>query len=197
MKNLIRKSLLIAMLVTCSIAMAKGNDPSITVDVVKSKLVHLTMKGNLNSVELSVKDSYGIILHTETVQNLNISRKFDLASLPKGEYSLVVESLTNIKTIPFKVSQNTVNFNKDHEEVYNKPVVVLNNNMVLISQLALENESLEISVFNKYEDQVYAEVLKSKEKTLKRMLNFKNLESGTYKIVLRNGEKTFYKTISI
>lgn len=197
MKNLIKKSLLIAIFAVSTIVIANGNDPSIKISIVKSKLVHLTLAGNLNNVELSVVDKYGVVLHNETIQNSNFSKNFNLESLPNGKYSIVVESLTNIKTIPFVVSANTVSFNKKNEEVYSKPVIRLNGSAVFISQLALKNESLEISVFNEYNDLVYGEVLHSKSLTLKRKLSFKNLESGNYKLVLRSGGKSFYKVISI
>lgn len=197
MKNLIRKSLLIATIFVSTITMAKSNDPSIKVDVVNSKFVQFTMEGNLNIVELSVKDESGFVLHSEKLQDSKLSRKFDLESLPNGHYSLEVESLTKIKRIPFVVLKHTVEISKEKEVVYYKPVVVTKDKLVSISQFAKTDESLEISVYDLNNDLLYNEILKEESNILKRRLSFKNLLPGNYKLVLRTGNKNFYETISI
>ena len=148
MKNLMKSSLLIIALLTGSITMANVNDPGIKVNLIESKLMRLTVSGVSDAFEISVKDSYWVLLHKENMQCDNNSKKYDLANLPNGNYFMEIESKTKIKIIPFKVSSNSVELDNSDEIIHFKPTIRKMDDIVYISMLALNKEKLEILLYD-------------------------------------------------
>lgn len=196
MKNFVKSSLLVVAMLMITVGVAKNIDPNIKVILIESKLVQLTMNGGLRMVEVSVKDKNGEIIYHERSENLNLSKKYDLKNLPMGDYYMEIESLTKIKVVPFKVLSNSIDLIEADEVSYYKPIVRKEGTGVLISKLALNNENLEIFLYDASGNILYTEKLEGNA-VLKRKLNLMNLNSGDYNLVLRSNGKTFYETIML
>ncbi|REE80635.1 putative secreted protein (Por secretion system target) [Lutibacter oceani] len=196
MKNLMKRSLLIITFFTVSISMANNNDPGIKVNLIENKLIQLTLSGDSDVFEISVRDNYGVLLHKENLQSDNNSKKYDLANLPNGNYFMEIESSTKIKVIPFKVSAKSVALKNDDEIIHFKPTIRKTEDIVYVSMLALNNEKLEVLLYDMNNNLLYSETLQDKE-ILERKLNLMNLKSGSYSMILRSNGKAFYETIKI
>lgn len=196
MKNLMKRSLLIITFFTVSISMANTNDPGIKVNLIENKLIQLTLSGDSDVFEISVRDNYGVLLHKENLQSDNNSKKYDLANLPNGNYFMEIESSTKIKVIPFKVSAKSVVLKNDDEIIHFKPTIRKTEDIVYVSMLALNNEKLEVLLYDMNNNLLYSETLQDKE-IIERKLNLMNLKSGSYSMILRSNGKAFYETIKI
>lgn len=196
MKNLMKRSLLIITFFTVSISMANNNDPGIKVNLIENKLIQLTLSGDSDVFEISVRDNYGVLLHKENLQSDNNSKKYDLANLPNGNYFMEIESSTKIKVIPFKVSAKSVVLKNDDEIIHFKPTIRKTEDIVYVSMLALNNEKLEVLLYDMNNNLLYSETLQDKE-IIERKLNLMNLKSGSYSMILRSNGKAFYETIKI
>tara|TARA_R110001583_G_scaffold8413_6_gene40206 strand:+ start:2314 stop:2904 length:591 start_codon:yes stop_codon:yes gene_type:complete len=196
MKNLFKSSLLIFAILITNVSFAKDVDPSFKIKLIETKLIHLTMNGNGKLVEVSVKDSNGEIIYSEKSENFDISKKYDLKLLPKGSYFMEIESPTKIKVIPFKVLFKTIDLKEEDEVTYYKPTVRKEGTDVFISKLALNNENLEIFLYDVDSNILFTEKLEGNA-ILKRKLNLMNLNSGDYNLVLRSNGKIFYETIKL
>lgn len=196
MKNLLKSSLLVIAILMTTITLAKNNDPSIKIRLVESKLIQLTMDVTIKMVEVTVKSSNGEIIYSEKSENLNLSKKYDLKNLPIGSYVMEIESQTKVKLIPFNVLTKSIELNEKKENVYYKPIVRKEGSSVFISKLALNNEALEILLYDLNSNKLFSERLEGNA-ILERKLNLLNLESGDYSLILRSGGKTFYETIKL
>lgn len=196
MKNLVKSSLLVITMFMITVVVAKNNDPNIKIKLIESKLVQLTMKGSIKMVEVSVKDKNCETIYHEKSDNFNLSKKYDLKNLPIGDYFMEIESLTKIKVVPFKVLSNSINLIEDDEVTYYKPIVKKEGTDLFISKLNLNNENLEIVLYDADSNILFTEKLEGNA-ILERKLNLMNLNSGHYNLVLRGSGKTFYETIKL
>ena len=119
--NTIKKSLLVVIVFTTAISNAIEIS-SITKEDLKETA--LTLKNVKKGDLLSIKDYNGIVLYKELINFSGTYRKgFDLTALPNGAYFFEVDKNLEIKTIPFTVNSNKVEFNKDAEVITYKPYV--------------------------------------------------------------------------
>ncbi|MDP2068750.1 MAG: hypothetical protein Q8K04_07265 [Lutibacter sp.] len=197
MKNLIKRSLLIAAIFTLPISNAMSNEPnpnSNIIIIVNGKLIDLTLDYADGDIEVNVQDSFGFVLYREKYTGASLSRKFDLTLLPNGNYFLEINGQTKIEIIPFTVTSNNVDFEKEKVTIFFKPIVRFKDDVVYISKLALEKEALNIKVYDTNFNLLYSENLKNNI-NLGRKLSFSKLEPGNYMLVLKSEGRVFEKTI--
>lgn len=196
MKNLVKKVLLIAVMVTGLVGMAKDGAMNIEVRELNAKLVQFTLNNNDGDLSVTVKDENGYVLYNEAFQGSIYTKTYDLSTLPSGLYFVELDGETKIKTIPFRVKKHRVEFKYNNAKTYYKPVVTFKDKTVNITKLALDLEPLTIEVYNEYEELIHEETLSGKM-DLKRSLNFKELAEGSYEVILRSKGEVITKTINI
>jgi len=197
MKSLIKKSLVIAMLFTAMVTAASNEDSGVKFTLVDSKLIDLKLQNSDGDILISVKDIDGHVLYSENYEGLNFSKKYDLATLPNGDYFFEIEGSTKIKLMPFKVSSKKVSFNNEIETVYYKPTVRQDKNLVYVSKVTFNEEaSLAISLYDEKLNELYNEDL-SGTLSLGKILDISKLAKGNYKLVLKSGNKVFTEEIKI
>ncbi len=171
------------------------NNPIINKEAKKSAITFINVKkGNV----LTIKDIYGTKLYKEMIDHSGIYTKgFDLSALPNGDYFFEMNKDLEINTIPFTVFSNDVIFKEENESKIFKPVTRVENDLVFVSKLALDNESLNIRIFYKTENEgfelVHSEVIEE-NKTINRI--FKLSEKGNYKIVYHSQGREFTENIN-
>lgn len=197
MKNLFKKSLVIAMLFTAMITTASDGGSGVKFTLLDSKLIDLKLQNSDGNILISVKDINGQVLYSENYVGLNFSKKYDLATLPSGDYFFEIEGSTKIKLMPFKVSSENVAFNNEIETVYYKPTVRQVENLVYVSKVAFNEEvSLTISLYDEKLNELYSEEISS-ALSLGRVLDTSELAKGNYKLVMKTGDMVFNEEIKI
>lgn len=199
MKNVIKNSkkgiLMVTMFATL---LSFANDNSfftIKNDVKKTSLTLKNVKvGNL----LSIIDDNGVILYKELIQKTGIYTKgFDLTSLPNGKYVFELDKDLEIDTIPFRVTSNTVDFNKETGKTIFKPYFKVNEDVLFISKLSLNEAPLKVDIY--FENSGSTELMHSEKientKDIQRAFKLTGLEEGSYKVVLYSEGRTFVKYI--
>ncbi|MGB5363812.1 MAG: hypothetical protein WBN17_10955, partial [Aureibaculum sp.] len=120
----------------------------------------------------------------------------DLTALPDGNYYFELDKEVEIKIIPFEVLSNVVAFDKTKESTINKPFVTFKEGRLLVSKLALENQPLEIKIYDKDSNLIYSEKLLN-GKILERIYDVSKVEKGNYKIVMTSEGREFVKKFEI
>ena len=197
MKNLFKRSLLVIALFTLlgSNAMSNDNNLNDNLIIVNGKLVDLTLKYTDGELKINIKDSFGIVLYNDIYTGVEFTKKFDLTSLPNGNYYFEIEGQTKIKMIPFTVILNNIDFQKEEETIFFKPIIRFKENVVYISKLALKKGKMKIKIYDDNSNLIYTEDLKEKL-YLERKLNLSMLESGSYNIVLKSEGKIFKEKVT-
>lgn len=194
MKNLIKRSLLIVAVLTTIVINAGNIAKNVEVKVIDSKLIDLKLKNSDGNLNISIVDSYGEILYSEQFQGSVFSKKYDIKTLPSGNYYFKIEGHTKINVMPFTVTKEGVDFNNAVESTYYKPTVRQDGDLVYISKVALNKEGLEIVLYDANLNTLYKEELMG-EVNLGKTLNLKMLKAGNYKIVMKSDGKVFEQKI--
>jgi hypothetical protein len=195
MKNILKNSLVIV--VMCTTLFVSANSSLRTSKDATKTILTLTnvVKGN----ELLVKDAFGITLYSEMIKDSgDYIKGFDLTELPNGNYYFELTQDVKIKTIPFNVEEKVVKFEKENELTIFKPVVKLEDNLVYISKLALNEQSLEIAVYFDTDgfNLLHSETIEGTQ-DIKRMYKLDETKKGNYKIVTKTEGKTFVEYVSL
>ena len=203
MKNVIKHSkkgiLMVTMFATL---LSSANEASVFNVKTRANRTSLTLmdvkEGNL----LSIKDNDGIVLYKEFMQQSGIYTKgFDLTSLPDGLYIFELEKDFEIKSIPFTVKSSNVVFSKEEEKITFKPFIQVKNDLLYISQLALNEEPFKIDIyFSSFNDPYNLELMHSEKvedtKNIQKVFRLSGLYKGIYKLVMHTNKKEYTKFIN-
>lgn len=197
MKNVIKivkKCILIVTVFACMLTSA--NEKSTRIVNINAKSTSFTLNNVKEGDLLTIKDYEGVVLYEEVIKYSGTYRKgFDLSALPNGDYFFEVEKDFEIKIIPFTINTKNVVFNKENEETKFKPFISQKNNLVFISKLTPELESVKIQIYsniNNERELLHSENIKGSQK-VERVYK---LEKGNYFIVINSDNKEFTKFIN-
>ncbi|WP_308991869.1 hypothetical protein QLS71_006355 [Mariniflexile litorale] len=156
-------------------------------------------QGNL----LSIKNSNGVVLYKELIQQSGIySKGFDLTVLPNGGYIFELDKDVEIQTIPFTVVSNTVTFKKELETTIFKPVTRVKGNMLFVSRLSLNKAPMEIAIYftdydniSSNQELIFSEKIKDTQ-SVNRIYKLTGINKGDYKVVFTTEERVFTTEIN-
>lgn len=192
--NTMKKNLIVLAVFTAMLGNANEiSTLSIKKDLKETALTINNVKaGNL----LTIKDYNGITLYKELINFSGTYKKgFDLTALPNGKYFFEVNKELEIKTIPFTVKSNEVVFNKKAEVITFKPYVRQKGDLMLVSKLAPNLETLKIDIYSEVNGSsqlIYSEKVEDTQ-AIERVYK---LEKGRYKIIFNSNNKVFTKFIN-
>ncbi len=195
MKTMIKKSILLVALLFTVFVNASSGKTGVTLKVVDAKLVQLSTENYKGQVEVTVKDVFGVILHNETLQGSEASKKYDFGALPLGNYNVEIETETKIESVDFQVTSSLVELIKTNE-VYFKPVVNVVDDLVSISKLSLTGDMMEVSIYNNQDQLIYYQKV-TNGPNLGVRLSFELIGGGDYRARMYSGGKLFTKDFTI
>ena len=88
----------------------KNNDK---LKLLKAKLIELTIQNYDGDLTVRVKDMYGEVLYSEQFEGALFSEKYDIETLPIRNYFFEIEGKTKIKTMPFTITSEEVEFENE------------------------------------------------------------------------------------
>jgi hypothetical protein len=193
MKNLIKRSIVMAVLFTTMLSSA--NEISSLRNLNDEKTTMLTLLNVKEGNQLFIKDVFGLILYKESIKESGeFVKGFNLTSLPDGKYFFELDKDLEIAIIPFEVKMNTVVFNKELETTIYKPYITKKENRVLVSKLSLDKQPLEVKIYYDYNlgyyDLIHSETIE-KSMNIQRAYKLSKNEKGNYKVVLKTEGHTF------
>lgn len=193
--------LLVTMLATM---LSNASKPEMVEKNFKIENTTLSIHDVKQGQQLLIKDSNGIVIYKELIDKSGMYNKgFDLRALPIGEYYFELDKDVEVQVIPFKVAMNKVEFLKEKETKYFKPVIRFKDNKILLSRLSFNQKPLEVKVY--YEDTGYygsdylllhSEKFKDM-KIIERVYQIDNLKKGSYKVVVKTEGREFTESITI
>jgi hypothetical protein len=157
----------------------------------------LTLKEVKRGHLLAIKDNAGHIIYKETITtNGNFKTSFDLSSLKNGLYTLELNKDFEIESKKFVVTDSEVTFLENTKKSVYKPVFRFENSRLLISQLALnENSTLEIKIY--FENELIHQEEVSGNAILNRVYSLKENTPGRYKVEMTANGRTYRRKFKI
>lgn len=146
--------------------------------------------------QVTIFDKEDNVLFQEEVNaNGSYNRNFNLTALESGTYSIELDQDIKIVTKYFTVQNGTVIFNNNLEQVFYKPIAIITNNQLKISQLSSTDEVLDVSIY--YNNELIHEDSLSDATILKRMYLLSEDKKGDYTVIMKSYGKTFYKNFNL
>ncbi len=195
MKNFLRITAVVVAILgfTCARAAKKVE---VHVDQSSGKL-NISLKNVSVGEYLTIKDFSGVSLYKKTFKEMsNFEKTFSLGGQDNGMYFVELESATEIQITPVLKNDQGVTLLKNAEKFVFKP------------QYSKEGDVFHFSLFNNNQDDVQITMYASNGATvvaeglvndmmIKRNYNTKDLSAGEYRLVVKEGKKTFSKSFTV
>lgn len=186
--NTIKNILLTAVTLTMLSSYATELNPTRPSNQVTAVTFNNVKKGQ----QLTIIDSEATVLYQEKMKNNGTyAKKFDLSTLKNGNYSIELDQSVQIVTRYFEVSNGIVNFDNTMEQVFFKPVAIVKEDRLLVSQWSTTDEALDVEIY--YNNDLIQEETLSDSNQLGRIYQLSKENSGSYTVVMKSSGKTFYK----
>ncbi|KGL62006.1 hypothetical protein [Polaribacter sp. Hel1_85] len=192
MKTKMKTILLVALMFGTLIGYANNND-----NEVKAKK---TVKVEFNNVKkgqtLTIKSENGIQVYNQKMSiSGNYSRTFNFSALEDGIYTAELNKAFEIIIKKFAVKNGLVTFLNNTDVKIFKPVIRAEDNLLYISKLTFDKESLDITIF--YNDEEILSETVTSEELLNRAYKLSENKEGDYKVVVNSDDRTYVKSFTI
>lgn len=196
MKNLLKNSLVLAILLISSGAFAEDGNFSIKVknENEKSIVFLISEPQNVNLSIYSLND--GVIYE----QNINavkpLTKVYNLEAFPDGNY--IVKLVNSSKLIEYQVSilKGKTLISEEIVTEFFKPVLSKDNDTVTLDIKHTPSGPIEVKVFNEYNEELYAKVFTNNAKSLKKF-NVGQTDAKELTFVVRYKDQEFIETVTI
>ena len=193
MKKLTNQILVaIALLLVSSSAIAGDADPAISIRKSQGDKQTLVRVANLTtgSAVLRLKDAQGRVLHRESIKGTAYMKKYNLASLPEGEYTVEVRSAEGVSQETFMLSKGNA------QAIYFKPAVQIDEALVKVMFKNSIASPVSLKLYDRYGKVIYQETVACQEQYAKG-LNLSKLAAGRYSLSLTGDNYVYSKSIAL
>ena len=193
MKTIFKKYFIVVLMFGTFINYATEKNISTTIDGKKVKVEFTAVrKGQV----LSIKNANSIVMYRDIIEMAgNYARTFDLTGLENGKYTAELEKDFETIIKPFLVANGLVTFTPEENKTIFKPVIRIQDNLLLISKISLENQPIKITLYYKG-DVIYTETAKD-IKVLNRAFRLLKNKKGNYTAAINANGKKYSKNFKI
>ncbi len=200
MNNLkIQKSVVTAVLVLLPLLSFADGFPFVKLTSKENKMITLRV-GSAESdlTNIRIKNQFGEVLYTETVENVNgILKSFDLRHLKSGHYSIELENALNIEVLPISVTYDSVIVSENQFNTVHKPFIKLKENGIVdFNYLNLNSNKTSVLITNSKGNVIFKQDLGSQSGIEKRF-DISSLDKGEYQIMVQSGDRNFKHSIAL
>ena len=182
----------IALLLVSGSVFAGDADPAISIRKSQGEKQPLVRVANLTtgSAVLRLKDARGRVLHREAIRGNSYMKKYNMASLPEGDYTVEVRSSEGMSQETFTLSEGTA------RAIYFKPAVQLDKETVKVMFKNSIESPVSLKLYDRYGEVLYQETVACQEQYAKG-LNLSKLGAGRYSLSLTGDNYVYSKSIAL
>ena len=193
MKTLKTQLLAMATLLLAYGGAVAADDTEISIrksDAEKQTMIRVTNLSEGTAV-LRLKDAQGRVLHREAIKGQHAyMKKYNMSSLPSGEYTIEVRSDEGITQETFTLSSGVAS------PVYFKPAIQVDTDMVKVMFKNSIASPVSLKLHDRYGRVLYQEVVSSQDEYSKG-LNLSKLASGQYSLSITGDDYVYSKSIAL
>ncbi|SFA47083.1 hypothetical protein SAMN04488511_106141 [Pedobacter suwonensis] len=194
MKKFLKIGLIAALIFTATGVHANDGDFTLKIKGEKEKFIRFSVD-KAENINLSLIDAYDEVLFEESIHAPAASSKiYDLNELPDGKYTLKAESDVKVAKYNIVIKNGEAIVSEPKISNIFKPVYTKKDQVITLNLENLENNPVEVSVYNEYNDVVYNEVFKDKSQLVKKF-NISKTDSKELTFVVKYNDDSFVKTI--
>lgn len=194
-----KKILKFGLVLVAALTTMTGNASTVdfTLDVKNEQGKKVTFAINtIKIMNLSIYDADDKLIHSEKVDSKkDISRTYDMNSLPEGTYFLEVESDVTISRYEISVAGATASLsaNAISEDYKPVPVFLYKEGLVWVNIINLDQSPVYIQIIDKDGDEVYNSA-KLTDQNVTKIFDVNNIKNEKYTFVMTYKDKTFTQT---
>ena len=144
-----------------------------------------------------LKDGNNHILYQENIETGQpYERSFNLIELPDGKYEMVIDDVFKTRITHINKIQGVVIANDEIIETTYKPQVIMKEERLTVSLLALKKESLNIELYDANDVLIFKDTL-SGSQNLGKKFDLSQLTAGVYKISLITPKNAYLEYITL
>ena len=194
MKNLLKNSLILALMLISSIAFA--DDANITVKVKseneKALIFSLDEAQKINLSIYSLND--GIIYEQNIKTDKATTKTYNLEAFPDGNYIIKLENEEKLIEYEVNIFKGKTLISEPIVTEFFKPVLIKDADFVTIDMKYVPHGPVEVKVFNEYNDEMYAKSFASKVNAVKKF-NISKTDAKQLTFLIKSKNKEFIETV--
>ncbi|MET4138192.1 hypothetical protein [Pedobacter sp. UYP1] len=196
MKNLLKISLIAAILFTSVNTYANNDDLALKVNSVERKTIRLS----INETQDMKVTFYGLndeILYEKKGHELSGSSKtYDLTDFPDGNYIMKLE--TGLKSVEYQINieNNKASLSTASNKEAFKPVLTKKDGVITLNLDYTNKAPVEIVIFDEFNNQLYTDIYNDSAK-LVRKFNIGKALSSKLTFVITSKDQAFNSTIDV
>ncbi len=160
------------------------------------KVIKIEFKNVKKGNELRIKDKNGETFYSKEIQiSGNYSQLFNFSSLENGLYTAELHKDFEINIYKFKVKNGLVSYFEKNDVNIFKPLIRSEKNLLYISKLAFNKETLDILIY--YKDKVVMNETIKGDGILYRIYKLSESQKGDYKIIINSENRIFKKEFTL
>jgi len=188
------KGLLSGLLMVLATLSYGSNEPYFKVEVTGQRTFSLQVENLTGTTRISLQDTNGEMVYKEQIASVSTyTKQFDVTSLPKGNYTLIVEDDFKRQSAKISVADQLV---AEFDELYFFPLIVQDGKYITVSKIASANERLSVVIYDVNDKLLFSEVLQGQDFLGKRF-DFSKAPKGTYKIFLASNGHALNRRVVI
>lgn len=194
MKNLLKNSLILALLLISSIAFADDANISIKVksDNEKALIFSLDEAQKINLSIYSLND--GIIYEQNIKTDKATTKTYNLEAFPDGNYIIKLENEEKLIEYEVNIFKGKTLISEPIVTEFFKPVLVKDAEFVTIDMKYVPHGPVEVKVFNEYNDEMYAKSFASKVNAVKKF-NISKTDAKQLTFLIKSKNHEFIETV--
>ena len=180
------------MTVCCLLTIENGiaNDPKV---YVKQEQIFFEFDTGLQETAIKIMDEENNLIFSDTSLKRIYSKKFNLNKLKDGIYLLKVTN--SQKELVYTIEVNAKKIAIKETAAFSKPFFRETEKTMYINFLNLKKTPVAVEVYDDYNNLVHSE--KTDNQVVEKAVNFKSADKGTYTVVIKTKENSFYKQVEI
>ena len=194
MKNLLKNSLILSLVLISSIAFADDANISIKVKAEneKSIIFSLDQAEKINLSIYSLND--GIIYEQNIKTDKATTKTYNLEAFPDGNYIIKLENDEKLIEYQVNIFKGKTLISEPIVTEFFKPVLVKDADFITIDMKYVPHGEVEVKVFNEYNDEMYAKSFASKVNAVKKF-NISKTDAKQLTFLIRSKNHEFIETV--
>ena len=196
MKNLLKHSLVFAILLTSSVSFADEVNVSIKVKENDQKQIVFSVN-ELQKVNFSIYSLTDGIIYEQNIQSSKaLTTIYNLEAFPDGNYFIKLTSSAKLIEYQVNISKGKTVISEPVITEQFKPVLVKENDLITLDLKDVSRGPIEIKIFNELNDELYAKTFANKAAAEKKF-NISGADAKELTFMIRSKDQEFIDTVSI
>lgn len=187
MKTIFKTTVVLALLLTTSLGLAKDSEIALRTSK-ESKSLVLTLANPSKDFTVSITDINAYVLYFERMENSVVTKKFDLQSLQNGTYFLTTSDSSRTIVYTVAIAGESVSILEKDETL--KPYFRVAKEKLFVNFLNLDKSKVIIKVYDEEYRVVFSETV-TEEMIIQKAFNFEGAFAGSYRVVVSDKNKSY------